>query len=38
MALNVNVPHNYRMQAPAGGEAVLNSRVGWSPAAPDAER
>jgi hypothetical protein len=29
---------NHRMQATAGGAAVLNSRVGRSPAAPDAER
>ena len=31
-------PHNHRIQAPAGGAAVLNCRVGHSPAAPDAER
>jgi hypothetical protein len=31
-------PANIRMQAPAGGAAVLSSRVGRAPAAPDAER
>ena len=29
---------NHRMQATAGAAAVLNSPVGRSPAAPDAER
>jgi len=32
------MPHNHRMQAPAGGAAVLDSRVRRSPAAPDAGR
>ena len=30
--------HNHRMQATAGGAALLSRRVGHSPAAPDAER
>lgn len=34
----VNVVHNNRMQATAGGLGVLGSRVGRAPAAPDAER
>jgi len=29
---------NHRIQATAGGAAVLNESVGRSPAAPDAER
>ena len=31
-------PPNHRIQATAGGTAVLNNRVGRAPAAPDAER
>jgi hypothetical protein len=35
---NIGESHNHRIQATAGGAAVLNDRVRRSPAAPDAER
>jgi hypothetical protein len=34
----IGLVSNDRMQATAGGLAVLNNRVGRAPAAPDAER
>jgi hypothetical protein len=38
MSCTPKTPYNYRMQAPAGGAAVLSVRDGCSPAAPDAGR